>query len=88
MRAVPDIALRIAGHVVGGKLEPRQLVFGDDHARLAPLRPRQGDERRVLRLRPAHGREPLHQPRRVRVVEAAGRPHVDQRRAGAVWSCG
>ncbi len=27
-----------------GEFQPRQFIFGDDHARLPPLRPRQGDE--------------------------------------------
>ena len=84
VRAVPDVALRIGHHVVGGELEPRQFILGDDHARRPALRPRQGDERRVLGVRPAHGREPLHEPRGVLVVEASTRPHVDQGRARAL----
>ena len=40
MRAVPDVALRIGHDVMGGKLEPRQFVFRDDHAGLPPLRAR------------------------------------------------
>src|SRR5262249_16282340 len=85
MRAVPDVAFRIAAHVVGGELKARQLVFGDDDPGLPPLRPRQRDERRILRLRPAHGGEPLHQARfLVLAGETAALVHVDERRAGAM----
>ena len=68
------LPLRIARDVVGGELEPRQLVFGDDDARRASLRPRQRDERRVLRS-PARARVASHFTSfaLVRVVEAAGR---------------
>src|SRR6516225_11827288 len=84
MRAVPDVAPGIARDVVRGKLQARQLVFGDDEPRLTALRPRQGDEGRILGAGSAHGCQPLHQPRRVLLAETAALIDVDQRRAGAV----
>ncbi len=84
VRAVPDVALGIGRHVVGGKLEPRQFILGDDDAGLPSLRPRQRHERRVLGVGAAHRREPFDEARGVLVVEAPARPHVDQGRAGAL----
>src|SRR5271168_2832311 len=74
--------MRIA--VMGGNFQAWQLVFGYNDFGLAALRSWQSDERRVLRIRPAHGCKPFYQLPLVRSRQQALTPNVDQRGPGAV----
>ncbi len=84
MGRVPQIALGIAGHVMGRDLDSRQFVFSDHHAGLAALRAGQHDERRVLGLRSTHRGQPFDQPGLLVGAPAAAFVDIDERRAGAV----
>src|SRR5438094_2011350 len=88
---IPNVALGVAMHVMRRKKLPGQLVFGHHDTSRDTTRRRQIVQRRVLRVRAAHSREPLRYDLQfladgtacTAAALRAGFSNIDQRRSGA-----